>query len=327
MTPALADRATRVKSRTALLSVVSNSALVALKLAVGLAIGSVAVISEAIHSGIDLLASLIAWYAVRVSDTPPDREHPYGHGKIESISGTIEALLIFIAGVWVIYEAVMGLLRGKSATTPLWGVAVMGISAVVNTFIARRLHKVADEFDSVALRADAHHLSVDVYTSLGVFAGLGLVALTGWHALDSVAAIAVGLLILHTAYGITKQSFEPLVDAALPPEEIERIEAALRSSEPVRGWHNLRTRKAGSARFVDFHLLLDDDLSLAAAHDITHEVKALVEAALPGALVDIHTEPFEGECLDKGDVITLRIPHTGPQEAPVLMGLPDPPIL
>lgn len=296
------------KTKTALLSVISNTSLVVLKLFVGIAIGSVAVISEAIHSAIDLLAALISWYAVRMSDAPPDREHPYGHGKIESVSGTLEALLIFFAGIWVIIEAVQGILNHTAAKTPIWGIAVMGVSAVVNTFVARRLHKVADEHDSVALKADAHHLAVDVYTSIGVLGGLALVAVTGIHVLDPIIAIAVGMLILYTAYDITKQAFQPLIDSALPPEEVDAIEDALRSDTRVRGWHKLRTRKAGSARFVDFHLLLDDDLSLADAHDITHAVKHLVEQVLPGARVDIHTEPFQDELEKKGDAITLREP-------------------
>lgn len=298
-----------VKSKTALLSVVSNTSLVVLKLAVGVLIGSVAVISEAIHSAIDLLAALISWYAVRMSDAPPDREHPYGHGKIESVSGTLEALLIFFAGIWVIVEAVQGIVNHTVAKTPIWGIGVMAVSAVVNTFVARRLHKVADEHDSVALKADAHHLAIDVYTSIGVLAGLALVAMTGIHVFDPIVAIAVGALILHTAYDITKQAFQPLIDSALPPEEVAAVEAALRADSRVRGWHKLRTRKAGSARFVDFHLLLDDELSLSESHDITHAVKHLVEQALPGARVDIHTEPFHDELNKKGDAITLCEPQ------------------
>ncbi|CAN5515477.1 cation diffusion facilitator family transporter [soil metagenome] len=294
------------KSRAALISVASNSTLVVLKLGVGLFIGSVAVISEAIHSGIDLVAAMIAYYAVRVADTPPDEGHPYGHGKIESISGTVEAMLIFAAGLWVIHEAILGILHPKVTSTPIWGIAVMAVSGVVNTVVSRHLHQVAEAHDSIALRADAHHLRIDVYTSIGVFAGLGLVALTGWHILDPLVAIGVGVLILHTAYGITKQAFSPLVDSALPPEEVAAVEEALRSDSRVRGWHHLRTRKAGSCRFVDFHLLLDDDLTLAVSHAIAHEVKHRIQAALPGALVEIHTEPFEEEIRAKGEAIKLR---------------------
>ncbi len=297
--------APNAKSNAARLSVLSNSTLVVLKLGVGIWIGSVAVISEAIHSAIDLLAALIAWYAVRVADTPPDEGHPYGHGKVESISGTVEALLIFLAGAWIIFEAIRGMVNRTETATIGWGVAVMGVSAGVNVFVSRHLLKVAKEHDSVALEADAHHLSVDVYASIGVFVGLGLVALTGWHIFDPLVALGVGGLILYTAYDITKRAFAPLLDATLPVAEVEAVERALCADARVRGYHHLRTRQAGSVRFVDFHLLLDDHLTLAESHRISHEVKDLVLEALPGAVVEIHVEPYEEELEAKGDAIKL----------------------
>jgi cation diffusion facilitator family transporter len=295
------------KSNAARLSVVSNLGLTVVKLGIGLQIHSVAVLSEAIHSGIDLLAALIAWYAVRVADIPPDKGHPYGHGKVESISGTVEALLIFLAGAWVIYEAVAGILNGRRSESVHLGLVVMAISAVVNIFVSRHLHKVAREHRSVALEADAHHLQVDVYTSIGVFIGLGLVALTGWHGFDQIVAIAVGLLILHTSFSITKAAFAPLLDATLPAEDVQLIEETLCSDPRVRGFHHLRTRKAGSVRFVDFHLLLEDDMTLKESHRISHEVKDRILAVLPGAVVEIHVEPYEEELSKKGQAIIL--PH------------------
>lgn len=293
------------KTRAARLSVSSNTVLVALKLGVGLWIGSVAVISEAIHSAIDLVAAMIAYYAVRAADAPPDEEHPYGHGKVESISGAVEAALIAVAGIWVIVEAVQGLRTGRKAEGLGWGVGVMGLSAVVNGFVSRHLFRVAKEHDSIALSADAHHLTIDVFTSIGVFAGLGLVALTGWRILDPLVALGVGALILYTAYDITRTAARPLLDATLPPEEVKAIEDALCADTRVRGFHHLRTRKAGSVRFVDFHLLLDDDLTLAESHRISHEVKDRVLQALPGAVVEIHVEPYEEELQAKGDAITV----------------------
>ena len=299
--------APNAKSNAARLSVASNATLVALKLGVGLGIGSVAVLSEAVHSGVDLVAAFVALYAVRIADAPPDRDHPYGHGKVESISGTVEALLIFLAGLWIVFEAVRGLLAPRPSPAVGWGVAVMALSAGVNVFVSRHLFRVARAHDSVALEADAHHLTVDVWASLGVFAGLGLVALTGWHVLDPLVALAVGGLILYTAYGITRRAFAPLLDATLPDDEVAAVETALRTDARVRGYHHLRTRKAGSVRFVDFHLLLDDDLTLAASHRISHEVKDRILAALPGAVVEIHIEPYEEELRAKGDAITRPI--------------------
>ena len=293
------------KANAARLSVASNLGLVALKLGVGVWIGSVAVISEAIHSGVDLLASIVALVAVRMADAPPDRDHPYGHGKVESISGTVEALLIGTAGLWIVFEAVSGLLTPRPSAAIGWGVAVMALSAGVNVFVSRHLFQVARAHDSVALEADAQHLSVDVWASLGVFAGLGLVALTGWHPLDPIVALMVGVLILYTAYGITRRAFAPLLDTSLPEDEVAAVERALKGDARVRGYHHLRTRKAGSVRFVDFHLLLDDDLTLAESHRISHEVKDLVLVALPGAVVEIHVEPYAEELAAKGDAITV----------------------
>src|SRR5512136_12039 len=163
------------KRRVALLSVISNTTLVVLKLAVGLAISSVSVISEAIHSGVDLIAAAIAYYSVRTSGIPADREHPFGHGKIENVSGTVEAVLIFLAAGWIIFEAVKKLLHPRPMEEAGWGIAVMLVSSAANLAVSQRLFKVGRETDSVALQADAWHLRTDVYTSAGVM--LGLVAI------------------------------------------------------------------------------------------------------------------------------------------------------
>ena len=165
------------KAAVATLSVVSNATLVVLKLAAGLLIGSVSVISEAIHSGVDLVASVIALVAVKQAARPPDAQHEFGHGKVENVSGTIEALLIFLAAAWIIYEAVKKLVHPEPIDAAAWGVGVMLVSAAANLFVSHRLFKVGKETDSIALQADAWHLRTDVYTSAGVMAALGLIAL------------------------------------------------------------------------------------------------------------------------------------------------------
>jgi len=183
------------KVSIARLSILSNSFLIVLKLAVGFISGSVSIISEAIHSSMDLIAAVIAFFSVKVSDTPPDSRHPYGHGKVENISGVIEALLIFIAAIWIIIEGVKKLLSNDIKLESIGiGSAVMLVSAVLNAFVSGRLYKVARETKSVALEADALHLKTDVYTSLGVAVGLGLIMLTGINWLDPVVAILVAFL-------------------------------------------------------------------------------------------------------------------------------------
>ena len=283
------------KVGAARLSVVSNTLLTLLKLGVGLWTGSVAILGEAVHSASDLVASLIALFAVRASDAPPDEMHPFGHGKFESVSGALEALLIFGAGAYIVFEAARALVEGTSPHGLGWGMAVMALSAVVNTLIARHLFAVARRTDSLALEADAHHLSIDVWTSLGVVAGLLLVRLTGLPVFDPLAALVIAGFIFRTAYRLTREALLPLTDSVLPPAEVRAVEDVFKEDRRVLGYHKLRTRKSGSQRHIDVHIQVDDDMSLRAAHALTEELEDQVRDALPNAHVTIHTEPYEEE--------------------------------
>jgi len=299
----LSDVARR-KSTVALLSVASNATLVALKLAVGLAIQSVSVISEAIHSSVDLLAAMIALFAVRSSAKPADEEHPFGHGKIENISGTLEAILIFAAAIWIIYEAIQKFLYPKEMTEASWGVGVMLISAIANIIVSRMLFKVGNETDSAALKADGWHLMTDVYTSAGVMGGLLLIwigarVLPGHELqwIDPVAAIAVALLILKAAYKLTVESGRDLLDVSLPADEEEWIrEYVKRIGGEVRGFHRLRTRKAGAHRFVQFHLLVDAGMSVDESHKLHDDIVGTIKERFPASSVTIHVEPCDLSC-------------------------------
>ena len=294
----------RRKRRVALLSVASNSLLVILKLGVGLLIGSVSVISEAVHSAVDLLAAFIAFLAVRTSTKPADEGHPFGHGKVENISGMVEALLIFAAAGLIIVEAVRKLLHPEPLETAGWGVAVMAVSATVNVLVSRRLFTVGRETESVALRADAWHLRTDVYTSFGVSAGLALIWVGSWVLpgvslswLDPVAALAVAALILKTAYDLTREASRDLLDTSLPPDEGQWIRQEVQAFSPqICGFHRLRTRKAGAHRFVEFHLQVEADMSVEASHDLAEVIAARIEARFPQASVSIHVEPCDGAC-------------------------------
>jgi cation diffusion facilitator family transporter len=292
------------KASVAWLSVISNASLVAGKLVVGLFIGSVSVISEAIHSGVDLLAAVIALFAVKTSQKVADEEHPFGHGKIENISGTVEAVLIFFAAGWIIYEAAHKLLAPQPIEAAGWGVGVMLVSSVMNMIVSRLLFKVGKETDSIALQADAWHLRTDVYTSAGVMVGLGLI-LAGerlfpganllW--LDPAAAILVALMIVHAAWKLTVESGRDLLDASLPAAETAWIQEHLRAADrSVRGFHHLRTRKSGSHRFVELHLVVDKDLSVEASHRLSDTVTRGIKERLSDTSVTIHVEPCDGKC-------------------------------
>lgn len=289
------------KASAARLSVISNSTLVLLKLAVGLAIGSVSVISEAIHSGVDLLAAVIAWFAVRTSSKPADEDHPFGHGKVENISGTVEALLIFIAAFGIIIDAGKKLINPQALEAPGLGVAVMLVSSVANIMISRMLFRVGEETDSVALQADAWHLRTDVYTSAGVTAALGIIWFGGvlfpeadLKLVDPLVAIGVALLIIKAAYKLTVESTRGLMDVSLPPEEEEKIRKCISVFAPtVRGFHKLRTRKSGSYRFVEFHARVDASMSISESHRITDMISLSIKECLPNTVVTIHIEPCD----------------------------------
>lgn len=278
------------KVSIARLSILSNTILILIKLAVGLISGSVSIISEAIHSSMDLIAAIIAFLAVKVSDNPPDTRHPYGHGKIENISGVIEALLIFIAAIWIIVEAIRKLLGEKIELDSIeLGSVVMLISAVVNFIVSRRLYKVARATNSVALEADALHLKTDVYTSLGVAVGLGLIIITGINWLDPVIAILVALFIIRESYELLRKAFTPLLDTAWGDKEIEDLIKTLNSLDVC--YHDLRTRVAGNYRFLDLHIQIPEDVSVGSAHKYCDKIENELTNSYDNLTVTIHVEP------------------------------------
>jgi cation diffusion facilitator family transporter len=281
------------KVSVARLSILSNSILIVLKILVGLLSGSVSILSEAIHSFMDLLASFVAFFSVRISDTPADERHPYGHGKFENISGVVEALLIFIAAFWIIYEAVHKIIKPTKVEHIGFGFAVMIISAIVNIFVSRRLYRVAKETDSVALEADALHLKTDVYTSFGVAAGLILMWISGIPLVDPIIAIFVALLILKESFELFSKAYAPLLDLALPAADVTRISEIIRNRcTGEMSFHNLRTRKAGNYKYVDFHLNLDPDKTVREAHEICDLIEEDIKKSFDHTEVTIHVENF-----------------------------------
>jgi cation diffusion facilitator family transporter len=310
------------KTSAAGLSILSNSTLVGLKIGVGLAMGSVSVLSEGVHSGVDLLAALIAFFSIRAAAKPADEDHQFGHGKIENISGAVEALLIFLAAGLITYEAVVKIREATGLESIDLGIALMAVSAVVNFFVSRHLHKVARATDSVALEADAWHLTTDVYTSLGVVAGLVAVRVTGLTILDPIVAIGVAVLILRAAWNITRKAVSGLLDTRLPLEEEAIIRASITEHlGDVVGFHKLRTRKAGSQRYIDLHLVLPKSATLEEAHRLCDHLEDDIKSKLSEGVVTIHCEPCkqadDGVCPPDCPVIkcSLRVGPRDPQGA------------
>jgi cation diffusion facilitator family transporter len=285
------------KKNVALLSVCSNSLLIAMKLVVGMLSGSVSIISEAIHSTMDLAAAVIAFFSVRLADVPPDEDHPYGHEKFENVSGVIEGSLIVVAAVWIIVEAARKLTGDTAISSAGWGMAVMFVSAVVNALVATVLYRVAKAEQSVALEADALHLKTDVYSSAGVGVGLLVIWLTGWHILDPLVAIAVALFILREAFELISRAFAPLIDKSLPKEEIALIHAAL---DLHRGsfidYHDIRTRQSGKVRHIDLHLTLHRRTPLEETHILCDQIEQDIAAVLDNTKVLIHPESCRPGC-------------------------------
>jgi len=281
------------KTTVARLSVISNILLVAGKAAVGLITGSVGILAEAIHSAVDLIAALIAFFAVRVADVPPDEAHAYGHGKYENISGTVEALLIIVAAVYIGYEAIKRIIEGAPVERLGIGMGVMLFSALANYVVSARLFKVAKETDSIALETDGHHLRLDVYTSAGVLLGLLVVYLTDIVLIDRLLGLAVALWIGWIGWQLSAKAVGPLLDLQLPVPEVERIISIIDGDERVRGFHKLRTRKSGAHRHVDVHLFVPKEMTLVDAHDLAEEIEDKIRAEFQNVTVLTHVEPEE----------------------------------
>ena len=282
-----------MKARTAVLSVVSNATLILLKVIAGTITGSVAILTEAVHSSIDLVASIVAFFSVRKADEPADESHRYGHEKIENLAAAIEGILILVGSAAIAFEAVRHLVNHGRVQTVGLGIAVVAVSLGVNIVVSFRLRRTAQSTGSPALAGDAAHLGTDALTSAAVLVGLVLVAITGAQWIDPVVALAVAALVVTTGVRLLAQASRVLVDESLPPEEVEIIRAAIQALSPqgVVGYHELRTRRAGSRRYVDLHVQFRQGTSLEDAHRTAHQLQDQIADRLPGTDVLIHLEP------------------------------------
>lgn len=288
------------KVKVASLSIASNTMLTLGKLIVGLSMNSVSVISEAIHSGLDLIAALIAFFAVRLSAKPADEDHNYGHGKYENVASIIEALLIIVAAVMIILNAIPKLKGGGEIHSLGLGAFVMAVSAVVNIIVSRKLMKVAKITESPALAADGWHLLTDVYTSLGVLAGLLAIYATGLTIIDPLIGIGVAILIFKAACDLIRDSMRSILDSCLPKSEEQIIHDVLeRYSNIFVEYHNLRTRKAGSDRYIDLHLIISKDKNINEIHDLCYSIEQDILRQLPNVQILIYTEPERENSTDK----------------------------
>lgn len=289
----------REKQSAALSSLLAAIVLTAFKVVVGSLTGSLGILAEAAHSGLDLVAALMTFLAVRISGRPPDTTHPYGHGKVENVSALFETLLLLATCVWIVIEAVHRL-RSHVGQVEVnaWSFVVMVTSITIDASRSRALARAAKKYNSQALEADALHFRTDIWSSSVVIVGLAAVKMADWfptlrwlRAGDAVAALGVSAIVVWVSLQLGRRTVDALVDKA--PEGMEqRIANAVMSISGVRDCHNVRVRPSGPNMFIDLHVLVDGKQPLSAAHDLTEEIEAAILLLIPGADVTVHAEPF-----------------------------------
>ncbi len=271
--------------------------LAALKFSIALITGSVSILAQTADSFLDLFSVLIAFLAIRVSARPADEGHPFGHGKIENISAVIQAILIFTTGGLVIYSAINRIISGEGVELTTAGIAVMAVSMIASILLSRHLRKVSKATDSIALEAISHNIAADVYSAGGVLAGLVIIYFTGFVILDPIIALIVALIIIKTGYTVTRKAITGLMDDRLPEAEEDIIKNCLNEhTGQIVGFHRLRTRKAGSQRFIDLHLVMPKNASVEEAHEVCDHLEEELEEMLNNTSVIIHIEPCNVEC-------------------------------
>lgn len=283
----------RAKRRATSLSLAYNVLFTLGKLVGALLTGSMSLLSEAMHSATDIIASAFAYVGVRVGSAPPDERHPYGHGKVETLAGFGEAILLFLMVLYLIGEGVHRLLVGSTLENLEVGIIVMLLSTLSSLMVGRYVLRVGKQTQSLALLSNGQHLMVDFWTSLGVLVALGAIRLTGWQAIDPLLAIGIALWLLRGAWRLASHAFHDLIDQSLPPDEMARIDALLCAEPEVISYHNLRTRRSGSMRYIDLHIVVPADWSLQKAHAVADRLEKRLERELAPAQAVIHVDPYD----------------------------------
>jgi cation diffusion facilitator family transporter len=292
------------KNRILYLSIAAALITMAMKFTAYWITGSVGLLSDALESIVNLVAAFVAFVALLIAGRPADDTHPYGHEKIEYFSSGVEGTLILVAAAGIIFSAVQRLLNPIQLAELDIGLLLGLAAAATNFLVAQLLLRAGREHDSITIEADAKHLLTDVWTTLGVLAALVIIKFTGWTIIDPLIAIAVGGNIIFSGIDLLRRSFHGLMDFRLPDHELAAIAEVLgKYLGPNRVYHNLRTRKSGSQRFIEFHLLVPGDMSVRAAHTLCEQIENEIRQRLNHTSVTIHTEP-EDELVSYQDVET-----------------------
>ncbi len=283
-------------------SVLVNAILFILKLVVGIFTMSMAVLSDAIDSGIDIVTSLMARYSVKMANEPADERHSYGHGKFENLSGLIQAIIVVVIAIFILIEAIRRIFTGIYLEVLEYGIIIMIISVIGKLAISQNLLRVARKHESIAMEANALNLRADVWMSMGVLVSLSIIWLTvGQYPdivyLDPIVAIVIAFIIIKAGFDIAKRSSHDLLDQHIPDDEQAIVQEILDAhKDDYLEFHRLRARKSGNERHIDMHLVLPKEKSLEEAHQLTDKIEAEITARLKNAIVVIHMEPCDGEC-------------------------------
>lgn len=287
----------RKRIETARFSVASAATLAATKLAVGIVSGSLGVLSSAFDNLADILMSAVNYFSIRKSMEPADSSHPYGHGKVETLGTVVMAGVIILTGVWIVREGIRRLMAGIVPLSVDIGLVVMTLSVAASWLISERIRKAGVETGSRALTADSLHFRTDVWSGGGILLSLVVYRVTGWKWLDPGVAVAVGIYIVVAAVPILREAVEDLLDRSLPPETVEKIRQVIESHRPyVVDYHALRTRRSGSEKHVDFHIVVCKQYLLQDAHRVADHLEMEVSGAIGNAHVVTHIDPCETEC-------------------------------
>ncbi|MEX0999211.1 MAG: cation diffusion facilitator family transporter [Thermodesulfobacteriota bacterium] len=280
------------KLRTALLSITVAIALIIIKLVFGFITNSVSILASAVDSFLDLSASSVNYFSIRKSEKPADHDHRFGHGKAEGLAGLFQCFVIGVSSIYLIYLSVWRLLNGGNLQALDLGIIVIVFSIIVSLLLARYIRRVAKETESIALKADSLHYQFDVYTNIGIVIALTIIKFTDLNLIDPIISIVIAVLIIWSAKDIVMQSLNILMDKELPEEVVTQIEETIMNhSLDVRSFHKLRTRNAGSVKFIEFHVVLNHELTFVKSHELAEDIIKEIEAVIPNSEVTVHVDP------------------------------------
>lgn len=287
----VANRAKR--QRASLVSLSANVCITVLKVVAALLTGSISLISESIHSSADVLVSLFTYFSIRAAAVPPDKDHPYGHGKIESLAGFGESLVLMLTVGYIFDKAILRLLHGASVRRLDIGIGILAFSAVTSFVVGTYVRRTAERTESIALKSNSRHQMADCVTSMGVLVALAVSRFTGWEKADAFFAMVLAVWIAYSATLMAREAVEQLIDRRVSDDDIETIHNILRAEVGLISYHRLRTRHSGNVHYIDVHVVVPNQWSVVQAHAVADRIEKTIAEALRPAEAVVHIDPYD----------------------------------